>query len=162
MLDLRDVISVPGARLPFERELDPGRLAAPYVVAFEAAPRGAGEVVNTAGALWVRAGVDADMLCRCDRCGRTYSRHKHVDVAVPVVDAEDSEEAEAFCLQGEELDIDDLLETAFILDMESKSLCRPDCKGLCPKCGKDLNDGPCGYRPDIDPRLAVLEQLLDK
>ena len=41
MLDLRDVISVPGARLPFERELDPGRLAAPYVVAFEAAPRGA-------------------------------------------------------------------------------------------------------------------------
>ena len=30
MLDLRDVISVPGARLPFERELDPGRLAAPY------------------------------------------------------------------------------------------------------------------------------------
>ena len=85
-----------------------------------------------------------------------------MDVAVPVVDAEDSEEAEAFCLQGEELDIDDLLETAFILDMESKSLCRPDCKGLCPKCGKDLNDGPCGCRPDIDPRLAVLEQLLDK
>ena len=55
-----------------------------------------------------------------------------------MVDAEDSEEAEAFCLQGEELDIDDLLETAFILDMESKSLCRPDCKGLCPQ----MRQGP--------------------
>lgn len=162
MLDLRDVISTPGARLPFECELDSGRLAAPYVIGFDSVPRGAGEVINTAGALWVKAGVDAAMECRCDRCGRSYHREKHVDVSVPLVEAEDSEEAEAFCLEGEELDIEDLLETCFILETESRSLCRPDCKGLCPKCGKDLNEGPCDCRDDIDPRLAVLEQLLDK
>ena len=33
---------------------------------------------------------------------------------------------------------------------------------LCPKCGKNLNDGECSCRPDADPRFAVLEQLLDK
>ena len=102
------------------------------------------------------------MECRSDRCGRSSHREKHVDVSVPLVEAEDSEEAEAFCLEGEELDIEDLLETCFILETESRSLCRPDCKGLCPKCGKDLNEGPCDCRDDIDPRLAVLEQLLDK
>ena len=48
------------------------------------------------------------------------------------------------------------------LDMETKFLCREDCKGLCPTCGKNLNLGPCGCRKQTDPRFAVLEQLLDK
>ena len=50
----------------------------------------------------------------------------------------------------------------FILDMDMKFLCREDCKGLCSTCGKNLNLGPCGCRKEIDPRFAVLEQLLDK
>ena len=36
------------------------------------------------------------------------------------------------------------------------------CKGLCERCGANLNDGPCGCKATADPRLAVLEQLLDK
>jgi uncharacterized protein len=46
--------------------------------------------------------------------------------------------------------------------METKFLCREDCKGLCARCGKNLNLGPCGCGKEIDPRFAVLEQLLDK
>ena len=45
-------------------------------------------------------------------------------------------------------------------NMDSKLLCRPDCKGICPRCGKNLNEGACSCRPEIDPRLAVLGQLL--
>ena len=56
----------------------------------------------------------------------------------------------------------EVLSTCFILDMETKFLCKEDCKGLCPSCGKNLNLGPCGCRKEIDPRFAVLEQLLDK
>ena len=58
--------------------------------------------------------------------------------------------------------MDDLLETVYILDMDTKYLCRPDCKGVCPECGQNLNEGPCSCRKKPDPRLAVLEQLLDK
>lgn len=162
MLDLREIISVPGARLGFECELDAERVAAPYVIAFDSPPRGAGEVINTTGVLLVRGGIDAAMECRCDRCGKSYHREKHLDVSVPLVQAEETEEAEAFCLEGEMLDIEDLLETVFILDMDTKSLCSDGCKGLCPRCGRDLNEGPCGCRAETDPRLAVLEQLLDK
>ena len=57
--------------------------------------------------------------------------------------------------------IRDVLETSFILNTDSLFLCRDDCKGLCPRCGADLNEGPCGCKPEKDPRLAVLEQLLD-
>ena len=41
-------------------------------------------------------------------------------------------------------------------------LCREDCRGLCPKCGKNLNEGECGCpKKEIDPRLAKLAELLD-
>jgi uncharacterized protein len=41
------------------------------------------------------------------------------------------------------------------------ALCRPDCLGLCPECGKNLNRGLCDCQPDdVDPRLAVLKALL--
>jgi uncharacterized protein len=41
-------------------------------------------------------------------------------------------------------------------------LCREDCSGLCPRCGRDLNTGPCTCPPDTDPRWAGLAGLKDK
>ena len=58
-------------------------------------------------------------------------------------------------------DLDEVVTTAFVLAMDTKNLCSEDCKGLCAKCGADLNLGPCGCRPDVDPRWAALAQLLD-
>ena len=48
-----------------------------------------------------------------------------------------------------------------VLDLDERLLCREDCKGLCDKCGADLNEGPCSCKAEIDPRLAVLGQLLE-
>ena len=77
--------------------------------------------------------------------------------------AEENEEyPEYFVLEGSEIDLDEILSTCLILDMETKFLCSEDCKGLCSRCGKNLNLGPCGCRKEPDPRFAVLEQLLDK
>ena len=45
--------------------------------------------------------------------------------------------------------------------MDTKTLCSEDCKGLCPRCGANLNDGPCGCKREVDPRLAVLAKLLE-
>ena len=58
--------------------------------------------------------------------------------------------------------LDEVVVTDLLLALPTKHLCREDCRGLCPHCGKNLNEGECGCRPDVDPRLAVLEQLLDK
>ena len=52
--------------------------------------------------------------------------------------------------------------TDLLLALPTKHLCREDCRGLCPRCGKNLNEGLCGCREDkVDPRLAVLAQLMD-
>ena len=65
-------------------------------------------------------------------------------------------------LENGHADLTELFTTALVLSMDAKHVCSEDCKGLCPKCGRDLNNGPCDCRPETDPRFAVLEQLLDK
>ena len=102
------------------------------------------------------------MVCICDRCGAEFDSTKTTALHATIVEEDDGENQELFLLEGDEIDLDEILSTCFILDMETKFLCREDCKGLCPKCGKNLNLGPCGCRKEIDPRFAVLEQLLDK
>lgn len=53
-----------------------------------------------------------------------------------------------------------LLWEEFVLALPVRPLCRPDCKGLCPDCGKNLNEGPCScVRDKGDPRLAALRGL---
>ena len=48
----------------------------------------------------------------------------------------------------------------FVLALPVNPLCKTDCKGLCPQCGTNLNNGTCGCIPDEgDPRLAVLRGL---
>ena len=62
---------------------------------------------------------------------------------------------------GEFVDVEDLARTTFLLEMDTKMLCSQDCKGLCPRCGADLNLGPCFCKKELDPRMAILATLLE-
>ncbi|MBK6407822.1 MAG: DUF177 domain-containing protein [Holophagales bacterium] len=55
---------------------------------------------------------------------------------------------------------DPLVEEQLLLELPMKPLCRPDCLGLCPRCGTDRNSGPCDCREEGDERLAKLKSLL--
>ena len=57
-------------------------------------------------------------------------------------------------------DLAGLLWEEFVLALPVRPLCKPDCKGLCPDCGKNLNEGSCScVRDEGDPRLAALRGL---
>ncbi len=161
-LDLSKIIEIPDARKSFEVTLDPEHLSDPAVQCFKYPPEARGEVVNTAGLLNLRGELKAEMTCVCDRCGTVFDRKKVLSLDVPLAaDVEDEAEPEVFVIEGDGIDLNEVLETCFILDMETKSLCSEDCKGLCPTCGKNLNEGPCGCTKPLDPRFAVLSSLLD-
>ena len=53
-------------------------------------------------------------------------------------------------LAGEEIELEQMLGDNIVLNLPMRFLCRQDCKGLCPTCGKDLNEGACGCKPDVD------------
>ena len=161
-LDLREIIEIPGASVPFACELETERLDFPSVAAYKAPPRAAGRVVNEAGILRLEGQVTAEMTCVCDRCGGSFDSVKTTQIDAVIVEEDTGVNPELFVLDGDGIDLDEVLSTCFILDMETKFLCREDCKGLCSRCGKNLNLGPCGCGKQLDPRFAVLEQLLDK
>jgi len=160
-LDLRKIIEVPGGKESFKVTLNPENLADPTIQCFKLPPEAHGEVVNTAGLLNLRGELKAEMTCVCDRCGTAFDREKVLSLDVPLAaDVEDEVSPEVFVIEGDGIDLDEILETCFILDMDTKCLCKEDCKGLCPDCGKNLNEGPCNCSKPMDPRLAVLGQLL--
>jgi uncharacterized protein len=121
-----------------------------------------GSVTNHAGALVLEGTARSTLDLACDRCGKEFSREKVVKLdSLVAQELEDEENDDILLLEGTELDLDDVVTTAFVLAMDTKNLCSDDCKGLCAKCGANLNEGSCRCKPELDPRLAVLSQLLD-
>ena len=60
------------------------------------------------------------------------------------------------------IELDEVVISDILLSLPQKFLCSDDCRGLCPKCGKNLNLGDCGCdKREIDPRLAILKQLME-
>ena len=161
-LDLKDIIHVPGASKDFQFHLDLSQLEFYGSHPISRPVEAAGTVTNHAGALELRGTARSLLDLACDRCGKEFSREKAVPLDCLLADElEDEENDEIVLLEGSEVDLDELVTTAFVLAMDTKNLCSEDCKGLCAKCGADLNLGPCGCRPEVDPRLAALAQLLD-
>jgi len=59
------------------------------------------------------------------------------------------------------LDLTEVLRQYAVMSASDSALCRPDCRGLCPHCGRNLNLGPCACdTTQTDPRLAILAKLL--
>ena len=161
-LDLRDIIHTPDAKKSFQFQLDLsdqdfyGRrpIVRPVLVQ--------GRVTNHAGALVLEGTATSTLDLVCDRCGKEFSREKAVKLnSLVAQELEDEDNDDILLLEGTELDLTQAATEAFILAMDTKNLCSDDCKGLCAKCGANLNLGPCGCKPEVDPRLAALAQLLD-
>ena len=163
LLNVKPILHTPGKRLDFQFELDlsdmefSGRYPISRPVAVS------GEVRNTAGILELTLNARSTLDAVCDRCGKAFVQEKDVLFACMLAEELQNEENdEIVLLEDGMVDVGDLARTAFILDMDTKTLCSEDCKGLCPRCGADLDVGPCSCKKETDPRLAVLAKLLEK
>ena len=66
-------------------------------------------------------------------------------------------------LEGDEIDLGQILREQMILHLPMKPICSDQCRGLCPECGRDLNEGNCECKKSpADPQLMKLRNLLDK
>jgi uncharacterized protein len=116
--------------------------------------------------------LKAEMAVQCSRCLKDFTQGLDISVNVVYHPVEDvagerhalkDDELDMGFYQGEELDLQELLKEQILLNTQMKPLCNEQCKGICPKCGKDLNTGQCNCsRKEIDPRLEVLKNFLEK
>ncbi len=121
-----------------------------------------GVIQNIAEVVFMDATVQATEYTVCDRCATDVVKHLSVPMQHTFVPELENEDDDGYIVVPDMiLDLDALAREDLLLDLPSKVLCREDCKGLCPQCGKNLNDGPCDCKEPVDPRLAGLLSLLD-
>lgn len=81
----------------------------------------------------------------CDRCTRQITQNCVNSFSHVLVSKLENEEDDRFVeVPDGRLDLDALVREDILLGLPTKFLCRDDCKGICPVCGRNLNDGPCG------------------
>ena len=164
-LGLSKIMDRPGESIEFTDSVDLSDLLYGTCYPVTEPVLASGTVRNTAGGLVMQGSVRTCIHGVCDRCASDFDRDVEFPIDVVLVTElanEENEDEWVFDLDGDTADLDDIVCTVFVLNMGSKLLCDEDCKGLCCRCGKNLNDGPCGCQKEIDPRLAALKQLLDK
>lgn len=160
---VKSILNTPGKSLPFQFQMDLSRVEFSGRFPVQEPVLVEGTIQNTAGMLELSLLARTMLECVCDRCAKEFRREKEVSFdCLLAPEKQDEENEEIVLLEGGEfVDVEDLARTAFILEMDTKILCSEDCKGLCPRCGADLNLGPCSCKKEVDPRLAVLAKLLE-
>ena len=165
LLGLSKIIDCPGQSVSFSTKVDLRDLRFGTCEPVRDPVLASGTVRNTAGVLMMKGMITTRIYGVCDRCASDFERDIEIPIDVILVTEladEDNEDEWVFPLEGDSADLDDIVRTVFVLNMDSKLLCEPDCKGLCCKCGKNLNHGPCNCQKELDPRFAALRQLLEK
>ena len=165
LLGLSKIIDCPGASVSFQTSVDLSDLCYGVTYPVSEPVLAQGTVRNTAGVLVMTGDIHTCIHGVCDRCAADFDREVDLPINVVLVTEmanEENEDEWVFPLEGDSADLDDIVRTVFVLNLDSKLLCKEDCKGLCCRCGTNLNDGPCNCQKELDPRFAALKQLLEK
>ena len=165
LLGLSKIIDCPGASVPFSVSIDLSDLLYGESHPVSEPVLAEGVVRNTAGVLVMTGSLHTTIHGVCDRCASDFDKFVEFPLDVVLVTELSNEENEdewVFPLEGDSADLEDIVRTVFVLNLDSKLLCKDDCKGLCCRCGRNLNDGPCNCQKELDPRFAALKQLLEK
>ena len=164
-LGLAQIMDRPGERVSYSTSVDLSDLLYGTTYPVSEPVVAEGSVRNTAGVMVMTGTIRTRIHGVCDRCATEFDRDVEIPIDVVLVQEladEENEDEWVFPLVEDSADLDDIIRTVFVLNMDSKLLCKPDCKGLCCRCGKNLNDGKCDCQKELDPRFAALRQLLDK
>ena len=124
------------------------------------------KMLNTGGKrLDLEGSTDLSLEIPCDRCLGPVRKDIHLTF-VRTLDLRDPEERdtedfeEQPYLDGYSLDVDQLVCDELILNLPMKVLCREDCKGICNRCGANLNYETCDCDTrSLDPRMAVIQDI---
>ncbi len=128
-----------------------------------------GRICNVGGAVLEFSGtVDTQIAMTCDRCMKPVMVPLHIVIEQRFAkdqasDASDQEEWDILPIENDRIDLDETILHEVQLGVPMKVLCKEECKGLCPICGQDLNEGQCECEDDhIDPRWEALKGLFSE
>lgn len=117
---------------------------------------------NRAGVVNLHVSTKSIYSTVCDRCCEPLKEQLDVvfdNVLVREI-CGDGENEDLIKVEGDSFSVDELIRSNIILNIPMKHLCREDCKGLCPICGKNLNKGSCSCVKENNSPFNVLKDLI--
>ena len=129
--------------------------------------RGEVTLLRTNRGILVTGKLETELAVTCSRCLEQFHEPATLQIEeefFPTIDiltgaavTVPEDDPDAFTIdQNNILDLTEAIRQYALMAVPMKPLCRPDCKGLCPTCGKNLNVEGCGCPPPVDPRWAKL------
>ena len=108
----------------------------------------------------VNASIKTKLQLTCSRCLDTFIYPIDIDIEERFTNNIDLQDEGVMFVDGDILDITEIIENCIISTLPIKRLCKDDCKGLCPECGVNKNVENCSCLDyDVDIRLAKLREL---
>jgi uncharacterized protein len=121
--------------------------------------------------VFVQGQLQATATLECSRCLESYEQPLHFELelefqpSVAILDGKTiahPEDDSMYMIDGQHnLDLTEAVREHIILNLPMQPVCRDQCAGLCPICGANQNENPCGgHEQEVDERLAILARLL--
>lgn len=157
-LNVTNILKNPGQAFPFEADAvieememlgDPVRIED---VAVKGTAIGSEERVS------IEANATATVISRCARCLEAVRLPLAAEIHADFVRQPDPDDPDQYPYEASTLELTDAIRDALVLELPLRFLCREDCKGLCPKCGANLNTGSCTCQEgddDFNPFAAL-------
>ncbi|MDR1768361.1 MAG: DUF177 domain-containing protein [Propionibacteriaceae bacterium] len=113
--------------------------------------------------VWATGAAEVQLRGECSRCLEDVEAGLAVELQdLYLYPGKESDDEQAARVEGDLIDIEPLLRDQVVLELPFAPLCRPDCAGLCPQCGANLNRDPDHSHPaGADPRWSALAGLIE-
>lgn len=165
LFDLTLLFSGQVDSLPFSFSIDLSDTEFHAAYPFSSPVEVSGEAAHCAGEYSLRLDLVCELSVPCDRCAELTHPQFRFSFVHPVLPPSSPESDDITALPTDAnscIDLDEAARADLLLELPSKFLCSPDCKGLCPQCGVNLNVESCTcITHSMDPRLEILKNLID-
>ena len=119
-----------------------------------------GNIISVEDVLTLKASIKTKLKLNCSRCLEAFIYPIDIDIEERFTNDPDLEDDGIMFVDGDTIDITEIIENCIISTLPIKRLCKEDCKGLCSVCGANKNVENCSCLDyDVDVRLAKLREL---
>ena len=160
-LNIASVLKNDGASKDFSGEIVLGKVDyMGSILDFKEPLSVAGKVLNIGGTIEISAVITGRFTTECSRCGAPVAEEFSADLFESLENDFSDIDEECISVQGNVIDISGSIDACIFANLPMQSLCREDCKGLCPECGINLNEKECNCDTTVyDPRFAIFRNL---
>lgn len=151
VIDMRQLFGIEGKKKILDYSIAVEELSDISGVTFATPVAVKGCIENRAGVVTVAFSTEFTLNLVCDRCAESFSRNFCYDFSHTLVrslNTHSDDFDEYIVCEGDVLDMNEVAVSDLLLELPSKILCKEDCKGLCMKCGCNLNETQCDCPKD--------------